>query len=130
MLARMDATWTLLPAQAYQAVTPAGEDKTMVTLTSRPSSKCTRGQTQREKRTSAWSFPVTRGFPKASSMRPPPSGRQPQGNKFGASEQTDLIGSIIRNGTTVHIPFVTAGAVYTQRFILTNRGDKESQIYH
>jgi hypothetical protein len=37
----------------------------------------------------------------------------------------DLIGRITRNGTTVHIPFVTTHARYAQRIILRNRGDKE-----
>ena len=39
--------------------------------------------------------------------------------------QDELIGRITRNGTTVHIPFVTTHARYAQRIILRNRGDKE-----
>ena len=40
----------------------------------------------------------------------------------------ELIGRIMRNGTTVHIPLVTTHSSYRQRIILTNRAGDEDDV--
>ena len=43
-------------------------------------------------------------------------------NALGRDDQTVTIGSIGRNGTTVHIPYLTTYEGYNQRIVMSNRG--------
>ena len=47
-------------------------------------------------------------------------------NALGREDQTVTIGSIGRNGTTVHIPYLTTYEGYNQRIVLSNRGTEEA----
>ncbi len=45
--------------------------------------------------------------------------------KVGPTDVTTGIGSIVRDGTTIHIPYVTTFADYAQRLVLVNRGGSD-----
>ena len=47
-------------------------------------------------------------------------------NALGRDDQTVTIGSIGRNGTTVHIPYLTTYEGYNQRIVLSNRGSADA----
>ena len=47
-------------------------------------------------------------------------------NAMGREDRTVTIGSIGRNGTTVHIPYLTTYEGYNQRIVLSNRGSEEA----
>ena len=48
----------------------------------------------------------------------PPAGAR----KFAAVGEEHLVGEILRNGTTVHIPYLTIHPSYNQRIVIVNRG--------
>ena len=47
-------------------------------------------------------------------------------NAFGAPEFMDELGRFSRNGTTVHIPYMTTYEGYNQRLVLSNRGTTDA----
>ena len=47
-------------------------------------------------------------------------------NGMGREDQTVTIGSIGRDGTTVHIPYLTTYEGYNQRIVLSNRGSADA----
>lgn len=47
-------------------------------------------------------------------------------NAMGREDQTVTIGSIGRDGTTVHIPYMTTYEGYNQRIVLSNRGSADA----
>ena len=47
-------------------------------------------------------------------------------NAFAAPEFMDELGRFPRNGTTVHIPYMTIFDGYNQRLVLSNRGTKDA----
>ena len=44
--------------------------------------------------------------------------------KFAATGESNLVGEIVRNGTTVHIPYLTTHSSYNQRIVIVNRGEE------